>query len=89
MLRLFAHPVTCWMLLRKSLKPVILLAPCKRASVCTLPRLVHSPRFFRKIVEIERFAFLAGILDECQNDLVAAGNAKRSISTNLRKNRGL
>ena len=34
MLRLFAHPVACcWMLLRvvaQSLKPVILLAPCKR-----------------------------------------------------------
>ena len=27
---------------------------------------VHSPQFFRKIVEIERFTLRAAILDECQ-----------------------
>ena len=32
---------------------------------------VHSPLFFRKIVEIERFALRASILDECQNYLGA------------------
>ena len=31
--------------------------------------LQSGPLFSRTIVEIERFAFLAAILDECQNDL--------------------
>ena len=30
---------------------------------------VHSPLFFRKIVEIERFPLRAAILHECQNYL--------------------
>lgn len=28
---------------------------------------VHSPRYFRKIVEIQRFALQVAILDKCQN----------------------
>ena len=28
---------------------------------------IHSPLFFRKIIEIERFALRAAILHECQN----------------------
>ena len=46
MLRPFAHPIAfCWMLLRvvgQSLKPVKLLAPCKRAHFCwpTSPNIV-------------------------------------------------
>ena len=31
--------------------------------------IVHSPLFFRKIVEIERFPLRAAILHECQNYL--------------------
>ena len=48
MLRPFAHPVACcWMLLRvvaQSLKPVKLLAPCKRTQHCwlTTPNIVGS-----------------------------------------------
>ena len=48
MLRPFEHPVACcWMLLRvvaQSLKPVILLAPCKRTQHCwlTTPNIVGS-----------------------------------------------
>ena len=34
-----------------------------------IPDPVHSPLFFRKIVEIERFALRAAILHECQNYL--------------------
>ena len=30
---------------------------------------VHSPLFFRKIIEVERFALRAAILHECQNYL--------------------
>ena len=48
MLRPFAHPVACcWMLLRvvaQSLKPVKLLAPCKRTQHCwlTTPNIVGN-----------------------------------------------
>ena len=39
-------------------------------AVWTVPQcLVHSPVFFRKIIEIERFALRAAILRECQNYL--------------------
>ena len=34
---------------------------------------VHSPLFFRKIVEIERFALRAAIWHECQNYLGGDG----------------
>ena len=34
---------------------------------------VHSPLFFRKIIEIERFALRAAILHECQNYLGGGG----------------
>ena len=34
---------------------------------------VHSPLFFRKIVEIKRFALRAAILHECQNYLGGEG----------------
>ena len=34
-----------------------------------MSKTVHSPLFFRKIVEIERFALPAAILHECQNYL--------------------
>ena len=37
---------------------------------------VHSPLFFRKIVEIERFALRAAILHECQNYLGGGGDAR-------------
>ena len=40
-------------------------------------RTVHSPLFFRKIVEIERFAFRAAILRECQNYLGGRGRFGR------------
>ena len=65
---------------------------------------VHSPLFFRKIVEIKRFVLQAAILHECQNYLGGGGgfrsvhlkikmdaiNSKtRYISTISRKNRGL
>ena len=40
----------------------------------TLPhKTVHSPLFFRKIIEIERFALRAAILRECQNYLGGGG----------------
>ena len=35
----------------------------------------HSPLFFRKIVEIERFSLRAAILRECQNYLGAGAGA--------------
>ena len=34
---------------------------------------VHSPLFFRKIAEIERFALRVAILDESQNYLGSGG----------------
>ena len=34
---------------------------------------VHSPLFFRKIVEIERYVLRAAILHECQNYLGGGG----------------
>ena len=34
---------------------------------------VHSPLFFRKIIEIESFALRAAILHECQNYLGGGG----------------
>ena len=34
---------------------------------------VHSPLFFFKIIEIERFALRVAILHECQNYLVGRG----------------
>ena len=34
---------------------------------------VHSPLFFRKIIEIERLALRATILHECQNYLGGGG----------------
>ena len=37
------------------------------------PLTVHSPLFFRKIVEIEGFALRAAILHECQNYLRGGG----------------
>ena len=45
---------------------------------------VHSPLFFRKIVEIEKFSSRAAIFDDSSK--MAACNANRSISTILRKN---
>ena len=41
---------------------------------------VHSPIFFRKIIEIERLALRATILHECQNYLGGGGGlgSKRS-----------
>ena len=36
---------------------------------CTCPQTIHSPLFFRKIIEIESFALRAAILHECQNYL--------------------
>ena len=44
---------------------------------------VHSPLFFHEIVEIERFALQAAILDECQNYLGGGGGLGGS-----EKNRG-
>ena len=44
---------------------------------------VHSPLFFRKIVEIARFALRAAILHECQNYLGGGGGLGGS-----EKNRG-
>ena len=41
-------------------------------------RTVYSPLFFRKIVEIERFALRAAILHECQNYLEGRGRFGRS-----------
>ena len=36
----------------------------------TKPQTVRSPLFFRKVIEIERFALRAAILHECQNYLI-------------------
>ena len=44
---------------------------------------VHSPLFFRKIIEIERFVLQAAILLECQNYLGGGGGLGGS-----KKNRG-
>ena len=40
---------------------------------------VHSPIFFRKIVDIERFALPAAILDECQIYLGGGGQSLASL----------
>ena len=59
-------------------------------------KIVHSPLFSRKIVEIECFALRAAILHECQNYLVGGGvvhlklkmaaiNLKRAISQQSHK----
>ena len=48
-----------------------------------LTQTVHSPLFFRKIIEIERFELRAAILHECQNYLWGGGGLGGS-----EKNRG-
>ena len=42
---------------------------------------VHSPIFFGKIIEIERFALRAAILHECQNYL--GGEKNRGTVKNI------
>ena len=50
---------------------------------------VHSPLFFRKIIEIERFALRAAILHECQNYLGEGGGEAGAIWEEARKIEGL
>ena len=52
--------------------------------LCTLGQTVHSPLFFRKIIEIEHFALRAAILDECQTYLGGEGGlggSEKNIGT--------
>ena len=42
---------------------------CWKKEIDTVKNSVHSPLFFRKIVEIERYVLRAAILHECQNYL--------------------
>ena len=45
---------------------------CWKKEIDTVKNSVHSPLFFRKIVEIERYVLRAAILHECQNYLGGA-----------------
>ena len=45
---------------------------------------VHSPLFFRKIIEIESFALRAAILHECQNYLGGGGGLGGSEKNNYK-----
>ena len=49
--------------------------------VLFLIRLFTVPYFFSKIIEIERFALLAAILDECQNCIGGGGCPLSSFDT--------
>jgi len=56
-----------------------LFGSCYHAGV---NKTVHSPLFFRKIIEIERFALQAAILHECQNN---SGHLKIKIAVTVRR----
>ena len=64
----------CFRLGKLPCEQSLLRSSCEQGTSNT----VYSPLFFRKIVEIERFALRAAILHECQNYLGGRGRFGRS-----------